>query len=127
MDRDEAIDRIRRALKARSGKAWSVTGGRGTAYGWLKIDAPPRRCTWHFLTTGQRDESGYDVYDEVSDPEKPFGHMGPAERAELGQLLGLSDVHHQGVSIPAGSDYREEYAARAEGRPVERFGTPYWD
>ncbi len=36
MDRDEAIKRIRAALKRRSGKLWSVTGGRGTSWGWIK-------------------------------------------------------------------------------------------
>lgn len=42
-DRDDAIRRIRQALRRRSGKAWSVTGGRGTAWGWITITAPPRR------------------------------------------------------------------------------------
>ena len=41
--RNETIKAIRKALRARSGKSWSVTGGRGTAWGWLTIDAPPAR------------------------------------------------------------------------------------
>lgn len=44
--RDEAIREIKRALEKRSGKRWSVTGGRGTAWGWITIDAPPARRTW---------------------------------------------------------------------------------
>lgn len=51
MDRDTAIAEIRAALKRRSGKAWSVKGGRGTAYGWIEIDAPPRRRTWQEIQT----------------------------------------------------------------------------
>jgi hypothetical protein len=51
LDRDEAIKRIRAALKRRSGKAWSVTGDRGTAWGWIKIDAPPARRTWRHVQT----------------------------------------------------------------------------
>jgi len=39
MDRNETIKTIRAALRRRSGKLWSVTGGRGTAWGWLSIDA----------------------------------------------------------------------------------------
>ena len=47
LDRNEAIKRIKAALKARSGKSWSVTGGKGTAWGWIKIDTTPgtKGCT----------------------------------------------------------------------------------
>jgi hypothetical protein len=51
MDRAEAIKKIKTALQKRSGKTWSVTGGKGTAYGWLTIDAPPARRTWHDTQT----------------------------------------------------------------------------
>lgn len=128
IDRDTAILRIRKALKVRSGKAWSVTGGRGTAWGWIEIDAPPRRRTWQDVATAETDPmSGLPVYAEVNDPDHEFGHMGPDDRTELARLLGLETVHFQGVSIPSGSDYREEYVARAEGREPERFGERYWD
>ncbi len=50
-DRDATIRRIKTALKKRSGKTWSVTGGKGTAYGWISIDAPPARRTWQDVTT----------------------------------------------------------------------------
>jgi hypothetical protein len=45
MDRDETIKQIKTALQRRSGKTWSVTGGRGTDWGWITITAPPKRCT----------------------------------------------------------------------------------
>lgn len=105
LDRDEAIRRIWEGLKARSGKVWSVKGGRGTAWGWLKISAPPKRCT-----------------------AGDFGYMTPEDCAELGRLLGLKGpVHFQGESVPASSEHYWEYVDRAEGMPPRCFGTPYWD
>ncbi len=101
-DRDEAIKEIRRALKQRSGKSWSVTGGRGTGWGWITVHAPPSR-------RGQ-------------------GYMSDADREELGRLLGKdSPVHHQGETIPASSNYRREYVALARGETPETVGSPYWD
>ena len=102
MDRKETIKRIGKALKDRSGKPWSVTGGRGTAWGWITIDAPPKRRT-------------------------NDGHMTIEDQEELAKLLGRDRIHHQGVSIPAGNDYYIEYIDRAEGRPPSVVGEPYWD
>jgi hypothetical protein len=102
--RNETIRRIREALRERSGKAWSVTGGRGTAWGWITIMAPPAR---------RRAESDTMTADDC---------------AELGRLLGLSGpVHFQGESIPSSGDYYEEYIDRAEGREPTKRGQPYWD
>ena len=102
-DRDTAIAEIRAALKRRSGKTWSVTGGRGSAWGWITIHAPPKR-------------------------REQYGYLSDADAAELGQLLGLGKpVHCQGESIPAGAAYREEYVARARGEQPPVYGTPYWD
>jgi hypothetical protein len=54
--------------------------------------------------------------------------MSPAERAELGELLGLGKpAHCQGVSIAASNDYYAEYIDRAEGRTPTKVATPYWD
>lgn len=128
--REEAIGRIKRALQARSGKPWSVTGGKGTAYGWLRIDVPPKRRTWHRRAKPGNPHllpGGLDQWDFVNDPSKSFGHMGPEDKAELAKLLGLSHVHDQGVLIPDSSDFYCEYIQRAEGAPVTYHGTPYWD
>ena len=100
--RDDAIKAIRTALRKRSGKAWSVTGGRGTAYGWITISAPPAR----------RGE---------------YGSMTEEDSTELAALLGLDRVHHQGQDVPASDAYRAEYVARAQGRTPDRYGTRYWD
>ena len=101
-ERDEAIRIIRRELKRRSGKPWSVTGGRGTAWGWITIQAPPKR-------------------------RGDYGYMTDEDRAELAGLLGLDSVHHQGVSIAASREYRTEYVDRARGLTPARIATPYWD
>lgn len=118
MDRNEAIDRIRRALKARSGKAWSVTGGRGTAWGWIKIDAPPKRQRYDF--EGNKIPEG-----------DRYGYMGLEDRAELAKLLGRRDgdlIHPQGESIPAANDYYRWFVDLAEGRtPAGDQPRPYWD
>ena len=102
MDRNEAIIRIRKALKARSGKTWSVRGGTGTSWGWIEIDAPPSR------------KAG------------KFERMSEADQMELSRLLDKS-VHSQGESIPASREYREEFVARAEGRKPTVYGSQYWD
>ena len=101
MDRNEAISRIKAALKARSEKRWSVKGGRGTSWGWITIDAPPSRIGC-------------------------FSELTPADQQELSELFGVK-VHQQGISIPAGSDYYAEYVDRAEGRTPAICGEQYWD
>lgn len=127
MDRNETIKRIRAALKRRSGKQWSVTGGRGTAWGWIRIEAPPSRCTWsHRLKAGAVTDRPED-YEEY-DTGEPGRSMGPADREELGKLLGFDKpAHHQGYSIAASNDYWQEYIDRAEGRTPTKIGQPYWD
>ena len=126
MDRNETMSAIKRNLQRRSGKAWSVTGGRGTAWGWITIDAPPSRRTWSCrLKAGAVHDYPEDY--EPYDCGQPGHEMGPEDRAELAGLLGLEKVHHQGVSIPAGSDYRQEYLDRSEGKVPTKCGEPYWD
>ena len=103
LSRNEAILMIRKSLRERSGKAWSVTGGRGTAWGWITICSPPARRV-------------------------EFGYMTDADRAELGQLLGMGEpVHSQGETVPASSDYYQEYVDRAAGRQPSVRGQQYWD
>lgn len=100
--RDETIQAIKAALKSRSTTKWSVTGGRGTAWGWISINVAPRA--------------------------RRNGYMTAAHRVELRRLLSLDRVVHlQGESIPASSDYYNEYTARAEGREVTKRAQPYWD
>ena len=103
MERDEAIKKIRTALKTRTGKAWSVRGGEGTAWGWISIKSTPKKSA------------------------DGFGTLSSEQRMELAKTLGLPEVSDSGVSIAASSDYREEYVARAEGRTPTVTGKVYWD
>ncbi len=100
-ERDDAIRIIRAELKRRSGRAWSVTGGRGTAWGWIRITAPPRR------------RDGWGMTEE--------------DRGDLADLLGLEWVNGGGVSIPASSGHRIEFVDRARGRTLSTRGVQYWD
>jgi hypothetical protein len=103
MNRNEAIRRIKAGLKTRTGKTWSVTGGRGTAWGWIKIGVPPKR-------------------------QDDYGCIPAPARQELATALSLPrPVHQQGVNIPASNDYYQEYVDRAEGRCPSVIGRPYWD
>lgn len=125
--RNDAISRIKDALRARSGKAWSVKGGRGTAYGWISIYAPPKRCTWDILKVERDpyDDSPAWYWRNGLEPGK--GHMGPDDRDQLAELLGLDSIHYQGHNIPASGAYYQEYVDRAEGREPSVVGERYWD
>ncbi len=99
-ERDETILILRRELRRRSGKAWSVRGGRGTGWGWITVTAPPAR--------------------QVN------GGLSDADREELSALFG-EDVHWQGLMIPASREYRTEYVDRVRGLAPVCLAQPYWD
>lgn len=102
MERNEAIKRIKTALESRSHRKWSVTGGRGTTWGWLTITAPPKM--------------------------REDGAMTPADCRALADLLGMDrPVHPQGENVPASTKDWEWYIARAEGRKAGPKPEPYWD
>jgi hypothetical protein len=101
-DRNTAIAAIRDALRRRTGRAWSVTGGRGTAWGWITVSSPPARRVG-------------------------FGYLSDDDATALAAALGLERVHQQGVSIPASYGHRAEYVARALGQTPTVYGQTYWD
>jgi hypothetical protein len=98
--RDDTIQKINAALKAR-GLRYSVTGGRGTAWGWITIDLMPA------------------VYNGLDE----------AGRTAAYRKLGddFLEARRTSISIPAGSDYYREYIERAQGLKPAVCGTPYWD
>ena len=127
LSRAAVIARIKRALESRSGKRWSMTGGTGTAYGWLHIDVPPARRTWR--DRPRPGATGLGTYADDYEPYdsgQPGGSMSPAERAELAALLGLDRIDRN-VSVAASHEYYREYIDRAEGRVPRKIATPYWD
>lgn len=102
--RNEAAKAMRQMLRKRSGKAWSVKGGRGTASGWLTISAPPSRCV------------GY-------------GYMTPEDCRELAELLGKANpIHDQGVTFPYDERWHYLKAARGDfpSRLHEWEPDPFW-
>lgn len=101
-DRNATIKSLRSVLKARTGRTWSVTGGQGTAWGWITIQAPPAR-----------QEDGYYTSDE--------------DREILALALGVDNVHRQGVSVPASPDHRREILEQAHGLLVSKGASQYWD
>lgn len=114
MTRNEAIRRIRAGLKKRSGHVWSVTGGRGTAYGWLTIDAPPSLRRWDSAGTTRTGQE--------------YGYPSLGTRIALQRLMGENHPARQGYSIPASTAHYLEAVERAEtgaftGKPPEQ----YWD
>lgn len=138
-DRNEAIAAIRTALRARSGKAWSVKGNKGTAWGWIDISSPPARrgCArfheedyasrFRCKLCGESTTEDTGCAAHVCDDKCYRAYITPEDRAELSALLGGIRVHAQGVSIAASSEYRNEYIARAAGLTPAVVGTPYWD
>ena len=142
LDSVSVAKRIRAALKARSGKDWSVTKGRGTASGWIRIDTTKARlgCSRshdYDYRTNECQTTGCDAYRHINGLASPCsGHtctdacyrayITPEERAELGALLDIDNVHDQGVSIMASNDAYVEYIDRAEGRTPRRIGVAYW-
>lgn len=139
MERDETIAAIKTALKNRSGKPWSVTGGRGTAWGWISISVPPKRlgcARYHEFNLGDEcrvcNETRFGNRAQVCgahicNSSCYRNYITPEDRAELATLLSLDTVHAQGISIPAASDYRREYIARAGGLMPVIHGAQYWD
>jgi hypothetical protein len=137
-DRASTIRAIRAGLKRRSGKTWSVPGGRGTAWGWLRISAPPKRlgCAGlHRMELGAICLAcGVDRWDKpdacsahVCTPDCGAHYITPTDRKLLAELLGLERVHPQGVQVANSSDCYREYIDRAEGRTPSVIGEPYWD
>jgi hypothetical protein len=101
IDRNDAIAQIKAAFKAR-GMKFSVTGGRGTAWGWISIDLLPAD------------------YKKLSPDERT------AKLGELNDAIGKSG-HHSSISIPSSSQYYREYIDRASGIEPTVIGEPYWD
>ena len=100
--RNEAIAQIKAAFKAR-GLRYSVTGGRGTARGWITIDLLPA------------------VKRTTSEAESRSLYY------KMGKDLGIKRTCYSSESIPASSDYYQEYIDRANGRPPSVIGQQYWD
>lgn len=99
--RNATIASIRKALRTRSGKTWSVKGGRGSSWGWIEVSAPPARLD-------------------------RFDMMSAEDQAALAGLMGR-EVGRQFLMVPAGTDFRHAALERAWGLPVTVTPVAYWD
>lgn len=104
-DRNDTTKTIKQALKNRSGKDWSVTGGRGTGWGWLRIEAPKARRVRHlpnpeYVNPWETPDTPAWFEEPAVGAEAEFGYMSREDCQELADLLGFDrPVHHQGHSI----------------------------
>ena len=120
LTRTETIKRIRAALKEKTGKTWSVTGGRGTGSGWIRVEAPPRRRVKHETVGDPRDPEFLnrpwrERFREVPPTNGETVWNTPmAEAEELQRAFGLEEnrAHNQGIQISP--DDWEWYVERAE-------------
>jgi hypothetical protein len=77
MDRSEVTKTIKQALKKRTGRVWSVYGSRGTAWGWLTIEAPKKRRVGHI------NNPNFSPWDNpVGNKEMPYLEVEPDEEHE---------------------------------------------
>lgn len=117
-DPNDVIKTIRKALKERSGKEWSVSRGKGTACGWLHLTAPPsRRVHSHDLLPEQERKAWLEDAEEMCralgrrfEPRKDT--LSPEDREELSRLLGI-EVNAHGVRISPEVDSYRLYMCRA--------------
>lgn len=99
-NRSEVTKMIKGFLKARTGRDWSVTGGTGTAWGWLRITAPKGRKV-DFRAT---------MEDQI--------------------LLGLAmgcDWPQESFSVASSDGHWLAALQRAAGLEVTGSEVPYWD
>lgn len=94
---------LKKALKVATGRAWSVRGSRGTAYGWLNVSAPKDR------------------------EEGPYGYTSEEDRVLLREAFQTERIHHQGYMIPSSRGFYWQAAQAVTGRPITIHGVRDWD
>lgn len=137
MSRSEVTKKIKQDLKQRTNRTWSVSGHRGTGWGWLTIEAPKARRVDHktnpkFDQTKLSYEQTELPWIECEPEEGQEGYYTSQEDREiLAEALGIGMnlSSHQGVSISP--DSWDFYMDRAENgppppEPVEEPELPEW-
>lgn len=118
IERKDAVKRIKAALKKKTGKTWSVTGGRGTAWGWLCVQAPKKRRVSHKENPACNRmvyplPPGQSLYIEYVRENGVNYYTSDVDCEELARAFGLSSkVHYQGLNISP--DQRELYVKMIE-------------
>lgn len=119
-DRDDAIQQIKTALKKRSGKTWSVTGGRGTAWGWITVNAPPRRRTWQFIQTSTPEPPRPDALYMGADGVTPTYRIESGETTDLNSDPWAREALEQGRSLIFNWEVEDPAAPFGHMSPADR-------
>jgi hypothetical protein len=99
--REQALIQLRHALSRRTKSKFSVTGGSGTAWGWIGISLRP------------------------SDYDKLTPDQQKAKLRELNELFDRQGA--SSISVPASSEHYREYIRRALGEKNVPATPAYWD
>jgi hypothetical protein len=115
LGRSEVVKRIKAALKRKTGKSWSVHGGRGTGWGWIRVEAPASRRVSCEDNPECKDPFNAPFEERVieyrRDGENHFTSR--ADCTELARAFGLDrPCHWQGLQISP--DDWERYVEMAE-------------
>lgn len=105
---------LAQALKEATGRSWSVKHGSGTGYGYVSVDAPPKRrvCEWDGKT---RATTGH-------------GYSCEDDRQVLGNLLNDGrPAHSQGETISPDPGCRERAYDLVRGHPEPAACRRDWD
>lgn len=97
----QTIELLRKILRQRTGKSWTVANSTGSAWGWIKVHAEPRN-------------------------RAEFGYLTAEDQKTLEGIFGGS-VTRQGVSIPSSTAFYRYYLLRAAGLEAGMRPQPYWD
>lgn len=103
IDTDESVKRIRAALKRKTGMAWSVRRGKGTAYCWLSVGAPPRRQVAHDRNPAwncwDMDSNEPPYFERPKVKGDLVTHTSNTDAQILADIFGKSAHHCQDMSI----------------------------
>jgi len=116
LDRNEVVKRIKAALRRKTGRTWSVHGGRGTGWGWITVEAPKGRRVSHKANPDCADPFNAPYDERVIEYVREDGrnsYTSLADCIELAEAFGFDKpTHCQGISISP--DGWERYAALVE-------------
>ena len=117
LERKDAVRRLKAALKEVTGQTWSVHGGKGTAYGWITVEAPKSRRV--SVRANPRHTDEWETPDEPRHFEYQHDsgenyYTSEADCQTLAAAFGRERVGWQGLSISP--DRRNAYVKAVEKR-----------
>ena len=124
IERADAVKRLKKALKTITGKTWSVKGSRGTAWGWIDIQAPKSRRVGHTPDPAWKhweadpDEPGY--FENPDAPKDEKWYTSKADGDTLADIFDKPGFYHQGMSVSP--DGREWHVLKAEEKVAAMTG-----